>query len=84
MSAQHADPREAAVELHQEHASLTKQRIVPGRLRRRRFGVSNTNHREQVTLHCQEAIVTPAPFEPPIAEGRPKESLTQTKPNRRN
>ena len=69
MSAQHADPREAVVHLHQEHASLTKRRIVPGRLRRRRFGVSNTNHREQVMLHCQEAIVTPCSIRTPDRGG---------------
>jgi len=85
MSVQHADPREGVVHLHEEQGWVEKRRIVPGLLRRRfRFGVSNTNRQERVMLHCQEAVVTCGPFEPPVADGRPKKSLTQTKPNRRN
>jgi hypothetical protein len=66
MSVQHAEPPEAEVYLPEEYAPVTKRRIVTGRLRRRfGLGVSNTNHRERVMLHCQEAIVTRDPFEPP-------------------
>jgi hypothetical protein len=81
MSVQHADPWEVVVHFHEEHASVAKRRVLPGLLRRRfGFGVSNTNHRERVMFHCQEAIGTRGPFEPPVADGRPKEWLTQTKP----
>jgi hypothetical protein len=78
MSVQHADPREVAVHLHEEPASVTKRRIVTGCRRRRfGFGVSNINHRERVMLHCQETVVTRDPFEPSVADGRPQESLTE-------
>jgi hypothetical protein len=53
MSVQHADPPEVVVHLPEEYAPVTKRRMVTGRLRRRfGFGVSNTNHRERVMLHC--------------------------------
>jgi hypothetical protein len=78
MSVQHADPHEVAVHLHEEPALATKRRIVTGRLRRKfGLGVSNTNHRERVMLHCQETVVTRDPFEPPVADRRPQESSTE-------
>ena len=78
MSVQHADPRKGVVHLHEERASVTKRRIVTGRPR---FGVSHTNDRERVMLPGLEVMATRDSFECPVADGRPKESVTQSKPN---
>lgn len=79
MSVHHAEARKVVVHLHEQHASVTKRRTVTARLRRRLgFGVSNTNHRERVILHCQDVMVTRDPFEP-RGRGWATEGIANTK-----